>query len=696
MRVSFDIGGTFTDLVLLDEQTGRAWLGKCLTTYDDFSRAIEQGILEVLTAAEANTTSIDKGVVGATTLVTNALIERRGATTALITTKGFGDTLEIGREWRYDLYDPQLKLPDPLVPPELRFELTERLLADGSEHLPVDLDELGRIVDRIAELSVESVAVCLLHSYMNPAHEEEVARVFADRLGDIPVTLSGHLVPVIREYERTVTTVANAYVRPVAGEHFHDIEVALENLGLTEPLMLMQSNGGVITTGTARRYPLRLLESGPAAGAIGAAYVGKDLGLDRLIAFDMGGTTAKVCIIENGEPRVASSFEVGRVHRLKPGSGLPVTMPVVDMLEIGAGGGSIAALDALGLLKVGPHSAGSRPGPAGYGNGGTQPTVTDADIVLGYLDPDYFLGGRMTLDVDASRRAMLEHLGSAFGDDPIAAAAGIVRVVDEHMALAMQVHATERGHDPRSFTMLAFGGAAPVHAARVARTLGLSHVVIPSAAGVLSATGLLVAPPMVEVSRTRLTELAVWTDQTPASAYGPLRLQAEEELGETADRFEYAVDMRFVGQGFEIEVAVLADDGPAEYLVKFATQYERIYGTRPDYTRAEVVTWRVRAYGTFDQPSLVRTSPPAVADDSVGRSRMIWFPETGLVRAPVFRMLEQQPGTSVVGPAIFQLPESTAVIGPGDLAELDESGNLHIAINLRSSAQTATNERVSA
>ncbi|NTW42080.1 MAG: hydantoinase/oxoprolinase family protein, partial [Cellulomonadaceae bacterium] len=398
MRASFDIGGTFTDLVLLDESTGRAWLGKCLTTYDDFSRAIEEGLAQVLGAAGAGPADLDRSVVGATTLVTNALIERRGARTALITTRGFGDTLEIGREWRYDLYDQQLQLPEPLVPVEHRFELTERLRADGSVHQEVDLEEAARIADAMAALDVESVAVCLLHSYASTAHEDAVAAVLAERLPGVPVTLSGRLAPVIREYERTVTTLANAYVRPVAGEHFADIERALQNAGIDQPLVLMQSNGGVISTRTAREAPLRLLESGPAAGALGAAFLGARLGLDRLLAFDMGGTTAKICIVEGGRPTVHHGFEVGRVHRLKAGSGLPVSMPVVDMLEIGAGGGSIAGLDALGLLKVGPHSAGSRPGPAGYGMGGELPTVTDADIVLGYLDPDYFLGGRMQLD----------------------------------------------------------------------------------------------------------------------------------------------------------------------------------------------------------------------------------------------------------------------------------------------------------
>ncbi|MFD0525803.1 hydantoinase/oxoprolinase family protein [Paractinoplanes durhamensis] len=678
--MSFDIGGTFTDLVLLDERTGRAWLGKCLTTYDDFSRAVEQGIRDVLDRAGATPADIDRAVAGATTLVTNALIERRGAKTALITTRGFGDTVDIGREWRYDLYDQQLRMPDPLVGADSRFEVTERLLADGTVLTPLDTDEVVAIAEQLRAQDVESVAVCLLHSYADPMHEEMVAKVLAEHLPGVPVTLSGHLVPVIREYERTVTTLANAYVRPVAGEHFAQIEQAIGRVGIDQTLMLMQSNGGVINTPGAREYPLRLLESGPAAGAIGAAHLGRRLGLDRLIAFDMGGTTAKICVIEGGEPAIHNGFEVGRVHRLKAGSGLPVIMPVVDMLEIGAGGGSIAELDALGLLKVGPHSAGSRPGPAGYGLGGDRPTVTDADIVLGYLDPDYFLGGQMALDVGASRKAMEEHLGAAFGD-PLEAAAGIARVVDEHMALAMRVHATERGHDPRTFTMLAFGGAAPVHAARVARILGLSRVVVPSAAGVLSATGLLVAPPMVETSRTMLARLAHWS--SPAATFDALVAQAAGELAEPIERVERFVDMRFVGQGFEIEVPVGADDGPAEYWDRFAAEYERIYAVRaqPD-TPAEVVTWRVRVYGRFTRPELIRAAAEPAAETGQARIRPVWFPETGLTDAPVLRMRSMRPGEAVTGPAILQLPESTAVVGPGDRAELDEDGNLHILINL--------------
>ncbi|WP_084125203.1 hydantoinase/oxoprolinase family protein [Demequina sp. NBRC 110054] len=680
MRVSFDIGGTFTDLVLLDETSGNAWLGKSLTTYDDFSRAIETGIRQVLGAAGADEQSITDSVVGATTLITNALIERRGAKTALITTAGFVDTIEIGREWRYDLYDPRLQLPDPLVAATARYGVRGRLMADGSEVEPIDAAEIEAIADRLREDGVEAVAVCLLHSYASPVHEERVGEILAERLPGVPVTLSSRLVPVIREYERTVTTVANSYVRPVAGEHFEDIERALGSLGVDQSLVMMQSNGGVIRVPTARTFPLRLLESGPAAGAIGAAHVGASLGMDRLIAFDMGGTTAKVCIIEGGTPAVKNSFEVGRVHRLKPGSGLPVTMPVVEMIEIGAGGGSIASIDSLGLLQVGPHSAGSRPGPAGYGLGGEEPTVTDADIALGYLDPDYFLGGTMSLDVDASKAALASRIGDAFDGDPIASAAAVVRVVNEHMALAIQVHATEQGHDPRDFAMMAFGGAAPVHAARVARILGVREVVIPAAAGVLSATGLLVAPPMVEASRTRIVRLDAWDEASVSDTFAQLEAQAEEELAAPADRFEHFVDMRYVGQGFDIEVPVGREDGPAEYAEKFAVEYRRIYGVTPDYPRAEVVTFRVRGYGAFETPRMSRTDTGVADRVPTATSRAAWFPETGVVEVPVLDMLRAGVDEPVTGPAVFQLPESTAVVGPGDVATLDAQGNLRIVI----------------
>lgn len=681
MRVSFDIGGTFTDLVLVDETTGRAWLGKTLTTYDDFSRAIETGVRQVLDAAESDETAVDDSVVGATTLITNALIERRGARTALITTAGFVDTVEIGREWRYDLYDPRLQLPDPLVRPDDRIGVSGRILADGSELEPLDDAEVAALADRLADSGVEAVAVCLLHSYANPAHEERVEQILHDRLPGVPVTISSRLVPVIREYERTVTSIANAYVRPVAGEHFEDIERALTTIGVDQPLVMMQSNGGVVKVPTAREFPLRLLESGPAAGAIGAAYAGAQVGMDRLIAFDMGGTTAKVAIIEGGEPTVKNTFEVGRVHRLKPGSGLPVTMPVVEMIEIGAGGGSIAGIDQLGLLQVGPHSAGSRPGPAGYGLGGTLPTVTDADIVLGYLDPDYFLGGSMDLDVSAAESALVAELGSEFGDDPVACAAAVARVVNEHMALAIQVHATEQGHDPRDFAMFAFGGAAPVHAMRVARILGVPRVVIPAAAGVLSATGLLVASPMVESSRTRHLDLESWDPEAVDEVFAGLEAQARDELAGPVDRFEYYVDMRYVGQGFDIEVAVERHDAPEDVLRKFATEYARIYGATPDYDKAEVITWRARAYGEFDQPSLARTQTGVAQHAPTSTSRKAWFPETGVVDVPVLDMLRATVGEPVTGPAIFQLPESTAVVGPGDIATLDELGNLHVEIN---------------
>lgn len=681
MRVSFDIGGTFTDVVLMDQHSGKAWLGKTLTTYDDFSHAIETGIRQVLTAAGESHDTIDDSVAGATTLITNSLIERRGARTALITTAGFEDTIEIGREWRYDLYDPRLQLPDPLVDRPDRIGIAGRMLATGEELAPIDAEEVAAIALRLRDAGIEAVAVCLLNSYINSSHEDQVVAILTEYLPEVPVTASSRLVPVIREYERTVTTIANAYVRPIAGEHFADIERALHRIGIEQPLMLMQSNGGVIRVPTAREFPLRLLESGPAAGAIGAAYAGAGLGMDRLIAFDMGGTTAKVCLIDGGVPTVNSSFEVGRVHRLKPGSGLPVIMPVVEMIEIGAGGGSIAGIDSLGLLQVGPHSAGSRPGPAGYGLGGELPTVTDADIVLGYLDPDYFLGGAMPLDVEAARRALSEHVGTEFGGDPVQAAAAVLRVVNEHMALAIQVHATERGYDPRDFAMYAFGGAAPVHVARVARLLNIREVIIPPAAGVLSATGLLVAPPMVEAVRTRILPLEEWSAASVDDILSALEHQAATEIAGEVDHYEYVVDMRYAGQGFDIEVGLDREDSSATLLDRFESEYQRIYGVTPDYPRAEIVTFKVRAYGRFTRPQLARTQTAPTADQTGPRTRPAWFPETGMVEVPVLDMLHVPAGQPVTGPAIFQLPESTAVVGPGDVAEVDELGNLRIQIS---------------
>ncbi|MBS1895716.1 MAG: hydantoinase/oxoprolinase family protein [Actinobacteria bacterium] len=696
MQLSFDIGGTFTDVVLLDESTGRTWLGKTLTTYDDLSRAVSTGISSLLEASGSEPTAIDRPVIGATTLVTNALIERSAPPTALITTRGFADLIEIGREWRYDIYDLRLRFPEPLVPPGLRLELTERLRADGAVDVPIELDELEGAVTALREADVRSVAVCFLNSYVSDVHEEMVAERLQELAPDLMVTTSSQLAPEIREYERIITAVANAYVRPIAGEHFRDIEEAFESAGVEQPLLLMQSNGGITDTRLAGRFPIRLLESGPAAGALAAAYWGRRLGVEDLMAFDMGGTTAKVCLVESGRPTLARSFEVARVHRHKRGSGMTVRVPVIELLEIGAGGGSIAALDDVGLLGVGPRSAGSEPGPACYGRGGAKPTVTDADLALGYLDPDYFLGGRMRLDPDAARAVIEAELADGFGGDPREAAIGIVTVVEESMAAAMRIHATEHGRDPSDYAVLAFGGAAPVHAVSVSRRLGVSEVIIPASAGVLSAGGLQVAPPITDVVRTRIMPVAGWNPGEVASICHDLRAQALEQLGPMAgDRvtFQVSADMRFRGQGFEVEVslpqlvevAVSNGAGPvpdaAEADRLFRDRYEQLRGSVPPAGEAEVVAWRLSAVGEWEEPSLQARSEEHDGEGAavVGK-RDAWFPSTGVTEATIYDHLALKPGDSGSGPAIVQQPESTAVIGPDDSFTVDEHLNLRVSV----------------
>jgi N-methylhydantoinase A len=695
MQLSFDIGGTFTDLVLLEEESGKVWFGKTLTTYDDLSRAVAEGVESLLGASGSAPAAIDRPVIGATTLVTNALIERGGEPTALITTRGFADLIEIGREWRYDIYDLRLRFPEPLVPSELRFEVSERVRADGVVEAPVALEELEATVATLREAGVRSVAVCLLNSYVDGVHERAIAARLAELAPELMVTTSAELAPEIREYERTVTAVANAYVRPVAGKHLGEIETAIRATGVEQPLLMMQSNGGITDTELAARFPIRLLESGPAAGALAAAHWGRRLGTRDLMAFDMGGTTAKVCLIHDGAPTLARSFEVARVHRHQRGSGMTMRVPVVELLEIGAGGGSIAALDEVGLLGVGPRSAGSEPGPACYGRGGAKPTVTDADLVLGYLDPDYFLGGRMKLDPEAAERAILAELGGAFDGDARAAAAGIVKVIEESMAAAMRIHATEHGRDPREYAVLAFGGAAPMHAAGVARRLGVGELVIPAAAGVLAASGLQVAPPATDVVRTRIMPVAGWDAGEVATICRGLRDEALAQLGPLAGAgvdYRVSADMRFRGQGFEIEVGlpqlaeVAAMNGsgptpdPAEADRLFRDRYELLRGSAPPAGEAEVVAWRLTATGAWEEPEPAARSGGEDGDRRPTHTREVWFESTGSVEAQVVDHLGLRPGDNGVGPAIVQQPESTAVLGPGDAWEVDEHLNLRVSI----------------
>ncbi|RSM49548.1 hydantoinase/oxoprolinase family protein [Amycolatopsis balhimycina DSM 5908] len=673
MRIGVDIGGTFTDLCAVDE-TGIVAVHKILTTHDEPARAVEEGLAALLTDVVAV-----EQVVHGTTLVTNALIERKGSRTALLATAGFRDVLEMRREHRYELYDLHLELPAPLVPRHLRFDVPERILADGSVHTGLDEDYVARLGRELADRGIEAVAVCFLHSFTNPAHERRVAEILAEAAPGLRVALSSDVVPEIREFERASTTVANVYVQDLTERYLRDLEQRLRRLGITRAPHIMLSNGGLATVDTAARYPIRILESGPAGGALAAAAIGPP----DLLAFDMGGTTAKLCLIAGGEPLVTHQFEVDRKYRLLPGSGLPVRVPVTDMIEIGVGGGSIARIDALGLLTVGPDSAGSEPGPVCYGRGGTEPTVTDADLVLGYLDPGYFLGGAMRLDEEAARAVIRDRIAEPLGVSVEEAAWGIHTSVNEDMANAARVHAVERGQDPAKLPMYTFGGAGPVHGAGVARALGAPSVVAPPAAGVLSAAGFLTAPlafDFVRSARAAVHDLA-W-EQVDAlfaemEAEGAALL-AKSGVSEVTHR--RIAEMRYAGQGYEIRVPVRGGSWPDALLDEFTRTYRALYRRTGPEVGVEVLNWRVVSSGPKPVVTLRLTSANASGDAGKG-TRKAYFPSAGgFVDTAIFDRYRLEPGVRVSGPAVVEERESTVVIPPGAHCVVRSDGALEVTV----------------
>lgn len=661
MRIGVDIGGTFTDLCAVDE-TGIVAVGKVLTTYDEPARAVEEGLAALLAESDIAAADVEQ-VVHGTTLVTNALIERKGSRTALLATAGFRDVLEMRREHRYELYDLHLELPAPLVPRHLRFDVPERILADGSVRTPLDEAYVVRLGRELADRGIEAVAVCFLHAFTNPEHERRAGEILAEVAPSLRVALSSDVVPEIREFERASTTVANVYVQDLTERYLHDLEHRLRRLGITGAPHIMLSNGGLATVDTAARHPIRILESGPAGGALAAASIGPP----DLLAFDMGGTTAKLCLIAGGAPLVTHQFEVDRKYRLLPGSGLPVQVPVTDMIEIGVGGGSIARIDALGLLTVGPDSAGSEPGPVCYGRGGTEPTVTDADLVLGYLDPDYFLGGGMKLDAAAAREA-ISRIAEPLGVSVEEAAWGVFTSVNEDMANAARVHAVERGQDPAKLPMYTFGGAGPVHGVGVARALGAPSVVAPPAAGVLSAAGFLTAPlafDFVRSARAAVHDLA-W-EQVDAlfaemEAEGAALL-AKSGVDEVTHR--RIAEMRYAGQGYEIRVPVRGGAWPDALIDDFTATYRALYRRTGPEVGVEVLNWRVVSSGPAPAVKLRLTSSNTPGDARKG-TRQAYFPSAGgFVDTAVFDRYLLTPGERVDGPAIVEERESTVVVPPG-------------------------------
>jgi N-methylhydantoinase A len=687
-RAGVDIGGTFTDLLLVDDASGQLALGKVLTTPDNPAAGVRTALETQLAANRLEAATLGT-VVHGTTLVTNAIVERKGTPTALLITAGFRDTLFIAREHRYDMYDVRLEQPEPLVPRRLSFEVPERVLADGTVHRPLDERAVAQLADELCERGVRAVGVCLLHAYRHPQHERRVRDILLERWPRLQVALSHEVIGELREYERASTTVANAYVLEIMDRYLGRLEADLSRMGHRGQFLLMLSSGAVATTETARRFPVRLIESGPAAGALAAAHVGRLMNRRDLLSFDMGGTTAKACLIEDGRPTIASNFEVSRVQRFKKGSGLPIRATSVELIEIGAGGGSIARIDRFGLVKVGPDSAGAEPGPACYGQGGTDPTVTDADLLLGYLDPSYFLGGQMELDLEAAERAVRDHLAQPVGLDVERSAWTVHQVVNENMANAARVHAVERGRDVRNFPLFAFGGAGPVHAFRVAEKLGIKELIAPFAAGVGSTIGMLAAPLAFDFVRTASARLDSLDWDLVASLFQEMEREGRDVLaraGLSDDQLlvQRAADMRLIGQAHEITVdlpGAIPREGDEDGLAReFESTYTKLYGRTPPGVPIEAVSWRVRVVGP--EPELRLKAGRAYSDGRVEKGkRPAYFPELGgFHQTAVYDRYALPPGAELRGPAIVEERESTVVIGPGARGRVDELLNIVVEL----------------
>jgi len=688
IKIGVDIGGTFTDVVAIESGSGATATAKILTSASeasDPSRAVVEGVLSVLRDFGVSAQGTDS-VVHATTLVTNAIIERKGARTGLLVTKGFRDILEMGREIRYDLYDLFLDKPDPLVRRSLRREIEERVLPDGSVRTRVNLDQVRGEVRLLKAAGVESVAVSLLHSYANPDHERAIESLLAEEFPELDLSLSSRIAPVIREYERTSTVVVNGYVRPLVRRYLTRLANELRSLGIPAELRVMLSNGGITSAGVAAEMPVQMIESGPAAGAIAASSFARDLASPKLISFDMGGTTAKICLIDNGEPSTTNFFEAARLHRFKRGSGVALRVPTVQLIEIGAGGGSIAHVDHLGLLKVGPESAGANPGPACYELGGTLPTVTDADVILGFVNPDSFLGGKMPLSLRNAEQVITE-LGRVLGLSTIEAAIGVYEVVTNNMAIALRLHAAERGRDYRDYDLFAFGGAGPVHAYGLARSLGMRRLICPLGAGILSAFGLLAAPTMMQLARSAMQDLSVLDVGRIEGLYkemadeGLSRLRGAQAHPDTVEQIR-SVEMRYVGQGYELEVVMPNGSAPDEPTLAalFRAAYKERYNLVLEDVPVEALTWRLtlktRAPDVRLTRRLVAGTPRPFA------KRRVYLPdERAFARCDVYDRNSLPVGFELRGPALIEEADSALLVGAGAIAAVDSLQNLSMTLS---------------
>jgi N-methylhydantoinase A len=683
-RLGVDIGGTFTDVAL--EIGDKRYSAKILTTPD----APEHGVLAAIHAVLGQAT-LQPGdlsiIIHGTTLATNAIIERKGAKTALVTTQGFRDTVEIRHENRFEQYDVNIDLPPPLVPRRLRCVVPERIDARGRVVTPLDEAAVATLAGRLQADGVESIAVGFLHSYVNPAHEERVREILLKHLTGVTMTLSSEVSPEMREYERLSTACANAYVQPMMGRYLVNLETLLHEEGFACPLFLMTSGGGLTTVDTAIRFPVRLVESGPAGGAIFAVHIARQCALDKVLSYDMGGTTAKICLIDDLQAQTSRAFEVARVYRFKKGSGLPLRIPVIEMVEIGAGGGSIARVDPLKRITVGPDSAGADPGPACYGRGGTLPGVTDADLLLGRIDPTGFSGGRMALDRTASEVAMRAEVGDKLDLALELAALGVSEIVDENMANAARVHAIESGKDARGRTLVAFGGAAPLHAARMADKLGLDRVLIPSNAGVGSAVGFLRAPISYEIVRSQLQRLDSFDPDTANSLLGTMYEEAaaivrrgapDATLAETRSAL-----MRYRGQGHEIAVPLAAKtyrrEDAGEIRAAFEDAYRRLYSRVIPGVEVEVLSWVVLVAGPAPVEAEAPPAVPTAFPASEARRRPVFDPESAeFVDVAIYERPTLSPGATLKGPAVIVEDETSTVISRNFDARIDAFGYIEM------------------
>ncbi|MEE3664553.1 hydantoinase/oxoprolinase family protein [Brenneria sp. g21c3] len=677
-RFAVDIGGTFTDIVL-EQDNGAVTSAKYLTTHQAPEVAVLNGMADLLRQTGVPPRSV-RLVIHGTTLATNALIERKGARVALVTTAGFRDTLEIAHEHRFEVSDLYMRRPPALVPRHLRLEARERLAADGSVLLPLDEQSVRDLAPQLAAQDIEAVAIGFLHSYANGEHERRAGELLRQALPHLKITLSHQVCPEIREYERISTACANAYVQPIMDRYLHRLAQGISRLGIGGKVMLMMSSGGLTTLEQACAFPVMLVESGPAGGAVLAAHVARQLDIAQAIAFDMGGTTAKLVLIDDGQPQYGRQLEVARAYRFLKGSGMPLRIPVIDMVEIGAGGGSLGYRDALDQVAVGPESCGSEPGPASYGRGGTRPAVTDADLVLGKIDPTLFAGGKIALDKSLAIAALRQHVSAGADENGELAAMAMVEVVDENMANAASVHATDNGAQLEDRAMIAFGGAAPLHAARIAQKLGIRRVVIPSGAGVGAAHGFLLAPVSSEVVRTHLLALAAFDAGVINRLFAGLRHEAEETVylalaaNQTVSETR-VVYMRYRGQGHEIAVPLPArafrPDDHRLLRRRFEAEYIRHFGRIIPNMEIECLTWTLRLAEVMPAPSAPRADlPPGQAPAPAGHQTLIDLALMRQTAAAVYHRHTLQPGMSISGPAIIAEAQTNTLVPVGFRADI--------------------------